>query len=147
MDVILSQSIKDIGNVGDVIKVKDGFARNYLLPRNLAYPATAVNLRRIEKEKAKRLAQEEKQLQEALAYSERLSKVSCTVSVEVNDRDQLYGSVSPIDIVKALEIEGITIDKKAVVLERSIEELGIYEVGIILHSQVTAKVRLWVAKK
>jgi len=76
-----------------------------------------------------------------------LAKVACSVAVEVNDLEKLYGSVSDLDIVRALELEGYSIDKKSIILEKPIEELGIYEVGIKLHPEVTAKLRLWVTKK
>jgi large subunit ribosomal protein L9 len=79
--------------------------------------------------------------------AEQLGKTSCTVTVEVNDLERLYGSVTETDIVKALEVEGFNIDKKDIVIEKPIEELGIFEVGIHLHPEVTAKIRLWVAKK
>ncbi len=147
MEVILCHDVPHLGNIGDVIKVKDGYARNFLIPRKMAYLATPVNLKRIEQQKAKKVALYEQEKKEAESLAEKLNKVSCTVTVEVNDLDKLYGSVSEIDIVKALEVEGYKIDRKAIVLEKPIDELGIYEVGIKLHPDVTAKIRLWVAKK
>ena len=147
MEVILSQDVKAVGKAGDVVKVKDGFARNYLLPRKFAYLATANNVKKIEQEKVKRAAQEEQTQIKAQELAEKISKVSCNVSVEVNDLEKLYGSVSQTDIVKALSQEGYEVDKNDVLLDKSIEELGIYEVGIRLHPKVTAKVRVWVTKK
>lgn len=147
MEVILSQDIQSLGKVGDVVMVKDGYARNFLIPRKLAYRATPANLKRIERQEKKRRAQEEQARQEAEALAERLSKVSCTLSVEVNDLDKLYGSVTEADIAQALEIEGFTVDKKDIVIEKPIDELGIFDVGINLHAGVTAKIRLWVTKK
>ena len=147
MEVILSRDVHKLGKVGKVLKVKDGYATNFLLPKKMAYLATPDNLRRIERQKAKQVAEDEKVKQEAEALAEKLNKVSCTVTVEVNDLEKLYGSVSEIDIVNALEIEGFNIDKKDIILEKPIEELGIFEIGVKLHPLVTAKVRLWVAKK
>ena len=147
MQVILCQNVATLGKVGDVVKVKDGYAHNYLLPRKLACIATSDNLHRIEKQKEKRQQEYEANKKEALALSEKLDKLSCTVTVEVNDLEKLYGSVTEPDIVKALEVEGFTIDKKQILLENPIEELGIFEVGVKVHPEVTAKIRLWVAKK
>lgn len=147
MEVILCQDVASLGKIGDVVKVKDGFARNFLFPEKKAYVATPENKRRIAAERARVQAEYEKGVKEAEALAEKLSKVSCTVTVEVNDKEKLYGAVSETDIVKALEVEGFTIDKKDIVLEKPVEELGIFDVGISLHPKVIAKIRLWVAKK
>ena len=147
MNVILFEEVDHLGKVGDVVKVKDGFARNFLFPKKLAYAATPDNLKRIEQQKAKQVALDAQNKKEAEALAEKLNKLSCTVTVEVNDLDKLYGSVVEADVVKALEVEGFSIDKKAVVLEKTIDELGIYDVGIKLYPEVMAKIRLWVAKK
>jgi large subunit ribosomal protein L9 len=147
MEVILSKDVAKLGKVGTVVKVKDGFGRNYLIPRHLALIATADNLKKIEAQKAKIAKEDAKVKQEAQELADKLSKVSCTVTVEVNDLDKLYGSVTDAEIVHALEVEGFTVDKKKIVLEKPIEELGIFEVGVNLHPEVTAKIRVWVAKK
>ncbi len=147
MEVILSQDVDKLGKTGQVVKVKDGFARNYLFPRHLAYQATPSNLKRIELLEKNRKAQFEKGKQEAEKMAEKLAKVSCTMTVEVNDLEKLYGSVTESDIVKALEAEGHSFDKKDIVIEKPIQELGIFEFGVKLHPQVIAKVRLWVTKK
>lgn len=147
MNVILFKEVERLGKVGDVVKVKDGFARNFLFPQKMATAATAENIKRIEGQKIKQAALDAKQKKEAEELAEKLNKLSCTVTVEVNDLDKLYGSVTEADVVKALEVEGFSVDKKAVVLEKTIDELGIYDVGIKIHPEVTAKIRLWVAKK
>ncbi len=147
MQVILMDNVEHLGKVGDVVKVKDGFARNFLLPRQLAMEATQGNVKRIEKEKAKRLAQYEEQRKAAQGKADVLSKVSLTIAVEVNDQEKLYGAISETEIVKAFEAEGQKIDKKTLVIEKAIEDLGIFEVGVKLHPEVIAKVRLWVTKK
>ena len=147
MEIILSKDVEKLGKVGDVVKVKEGFARNFLFPNNMAFLATPGNLKKIEAQKVKKAALEEQTKKEAEALAEKLSKVSCTITVEVNDLEKLYGSVSEADIAKALEVEGHKIDKKAIILEKPVNELGIYEVAIRLHPEVTAKIRLWVAKK
>ena len=147
MEVILTQDVKSLGKLGEVVNVKDGYARNFLIPRKLAFFATPANLKKIEAQEKKRKELFEKEKQEAEGLAEKLSKVSCTVSVEVNDLDKLYGAVSEIDIANALEVEGFTIDKKNIIVENPIEELGIFEIDIRLHPEVMAKIRLWVTKK
>ena len=147
MEVILSQNVDKLGNSGEVVKVKEGFARNYLLPRKLAYVASAENLKRIAQLEKKRQAERDQQKKDAQGLAEKLNKVSCTISVEVNDRDKLYGSISEVDVVRALDVEGFKVEKTSIILEKSIEELGIFEVGVKLHPEVTAKIRLWVTKK
>lgn len=147
MEVILCQDVQQLGKIGDVIKVKDGYARNFLIPKELAYIATPENLKRIEKQKKKKATQEEKIKKEAEGLAAKLNKVSCTVSVEVNDLEKLYGAVTETDIIKALELEGYTFTTKSIVIDKPIDELGIYEVGIKLHPKVIAKIRLWVTKK
>lgn len=147
MNIILTGNVVNLGKVGDVVKVKDGYARNYLLPRQLAVTATEGNVKRIEKEKVKRLAQYEEEKKLAQAKADLLAKVSLTIAVEVNDQEKLYGAISETDILKAFEAEGQKVDKKALVIEKAIEELGIFEVGVKLHQEVIAKVRLWVTKK
>lgn len=147
MNVILFKEVDHLGKVGDVVKVKDGFARNFLFPKKMAYAATPDNLKRIEQQKIKEAALNAQKKKAAEELAEKLNKLSCTVTVEVNDLDKLYGSVTEADVVKALDVEGFLIDKKAIVLEKAIDELGIYDVGIKLESDVMAKIRLWVAKK
>ena len=147
MELILAENVPQLGQTGDVVKVKDGYARNFLLPKNLAYPATAPNLKRIEQKKKKQQEQLDKEKQTAQAVADKLSKVSCTINVEVNDKEKLYGAVTEAEIVKVIADEGFNFDKKDIIIEKPIEELGIFEVGVKLHPQVIAKIRLWVTKK
>lgn len=147
MQIILMDNVVKLGKVGDVVKVKAGYARNYLLPRELGVPATPGNMKRIEKEKAKRLALYEQNMKEAQKEADILSKVSLTVAVEVNDQEKLYGAISETEVLKAFENEGKKIEKKSLVIEKAIDDLGIFEVGVRLHPEVVAKVRLWVTKK
>ena len=146
MDIILMENVEKLGQVGDVVKVKNGYARNYLLPRQLGMAATAGNIKRIEKEKTKRLAIWEAEKQEAQKKADLLSKVSLTIAVEVNDQEKLYGAISETEILEALHAEGQMVDKKSLVLEKPVDDLGIFEIGVKLHPQVIAKIRLWVTK-
>lgn len=147
MNIILMENVEKLGQVGDVVKVKDGYARNYLLPRQLGMPASPGNIKRMEREKARRLAVFEAEKRQAQQKAEMLSKVSLTVAVEVNDQEKLYGALSATEILEALEAENYKIDKKSLVIEKPIDDLGIFEIGVKLHPQVTAKIRLWVTKK
>jgi len=147
MNIILMENVEKLGQVGDVVKVKNGYARNYILPRGLGMPATEGNIKRIEKEKTKRLAIYEAEKKEAQLKADILSKVSLTIAVEVNDQEKLYGAVSETEILQALEAENHKIDKKSLVLEKPVDDLGIFEIGVKLHPQVIAKIRLWVTKK
>lgn len=147
MNIILMENVEKLGQVGDVVKVKDGYARNYLFPRRLAMEACEGNVKRVEREKARRLAAFEEDKKLAQQKAEQLSKVSLTIAVEVNDQEKLYGAVSETEILQALEAEGQKIDKKSLILEKPIDDLGIFEIGVKFHPQAIAKVRLWVTKK
>lgn len=147
LEMILCQDVVNLGKCGEVIKVKPGYARNFLLPRKLACVATPENLKRIEQKRVRQQADYEKAKKEAQLAADKLSKVSCTVVVEVNDLDKLYGTVTEAEIVQALADEGYPVERKAVELEKPIDALGIFDVNIRLHPDVVAKIRLWVAKK
>jgi large subunit ribosomal protein L9 len=147
MEVILCQDIAALGKTGDIVKVKDGHARNYLIPRQLALAATKDNKKKMEAFQAKKAALYEEKKKEVEALAEKLSKVSCTLSVEVNDQEKLYGAVSETEILRALEQEGYKFERKDLILEKPVEELGIFEVGVKLHPEVIGKFRLWVTKK
>ena len=147
MDVILTQDVPLLGKTGDVVNVKDGHARNLLFPKKIAYAATPANLKRIQQLEKKRQEANVADIAGAQQIAEQISKASCTVSVEVNDQEKLYGSITEIDVAKALEVEGFQVDKKQIKFEQPIEELGIFEIGVEIHPEVIAKVRLWVTKK
>ena len=147
MEVILNQDVDKLGKAGSVIKVKDGFARNFLIPNGLALPLTPGNLKKLEQEKERKKAQFEKVRQEALELKERLSGVSLTIPALVQEEDKLFGSVSSQDVAQALGEEGFAIDKNAIVLEQAIKSLGIYEIPVKLHPEVSATIKVWIVKK
>jgi large subunit ribosomal protein L9 len=118
-----------------------------MIPRQMALAATRENKKKIEAVKAKQAAADEAKKSAALVEAEKLAKVSCTISVEVNDQEKLYGAVSETEILRALEQEGYKFERKDLVLEKPVEELGIFEVGVTLHPEVIGKFRLWVTKK
>lgn len=147
MEVILNQDINGLGKKGAVVKVKEGFARNFLIPNGLALPLTAENLKRLEQEKQRKTAQLEKIKKEAEALKAKLASLSLTIPALAQEGDALYGSISSADLSAALKEEGLGIDKDSILLDGPIKSLGIYEVPINLHPEVSAKIKVWVVKK
>lgn len=147
MKVILKQDNDKLGNAGDVVTVKSGYARNFLIPHQIAYEATPGNLKRFEEEKKKITSQINREIKTAEKLAEELGKVSCTIAVSVGEEDKLFGSVTSQDVFNALEEKGIQVDKRKILLEDPIKALGIYTISIKLHSAVTANVKVWVVKK
>jgi large subunit ribosomal protein L9 len=146
-EVLLMAVVDGLGKEGDVVTVADGYARNYLLPRELAAPVTEATRRRLVKIQAER----EKELAEALSGAKELAKqvsaASCTIAVKVGEGEQLYGSVTESDIVDSLKAQGIELDRHQVVLEDPIKELGTYDVLVSLHPEVEATVKVWVVEE
>jgi len=148
MEVILLKDVDRLGKAGAVVKVKDGFAQNLLIPKGLAVLANAANLKQLEQAKQNKIAQLGASKKEAEELKEKLSAVSLTLPVLTKDEDEkLYGGITTIDVARALKEEGFNIDKNAVLLEEPIKTLGIYEIAIKLHPEVEAKVKTWVVKK
>ena len=147
MKVILKEDIRKLGNRFDVVEVKKGYARNYLLPRSLAILASRDNIKKIEKQKKTQISLKNIEKQHAQELADKLSNFSCNVKVESTPQETIYGSVTDEDISRAIEEEGYKIDKDKIILSEPIKKLGIYEVGIILHPEVTAKIKVWVVKK
>ncbi len=147
MEVILTKDVDKVGRLGAVIKVKDGFARNFLFPKNLAIEATRANLKDLEKRKQKISLEQEKNKEDALALKKRLDAFSLTISVLVQPDESLYGSIMPLDICNALKNEGIELDKGCIALDNPIKSLGIFEVPFRLHPEVEGKIKIWVVKK
>ncbi len=147
MEVILKQDVDRLGKAGSVVKVKDGFARNFLLPNELAVPLTSVNLKKLEEEKQREILQLEKTKKEAESLRDKLAGLSITIAVLTNEEDKLYGSITSQDIAQALKEENFDIDKNSIIPEESIKALGIYEVSVRLHPEVVAKIKIWIVKK
>ena len=147
MKVILRQDFEQLGRVGDVIDVKDGYARNYLIPRNIAFVATENGILQLEEEKkqhARRL-DKEKRASEKLAVE--LEKVSITIQMKVGEDDKLFGSVTSQMIADSLKEKGFTIDKRHLEVEDTIKALGIYTVDVKLPGGVVGKVKVWVVRE
>jgi large subunit ribosomal protein L9 len=147
MEVILVKDVEKIGRAGAVVQVKEGFARNFLFPHNLAKPATPESLKKLEQEKQAKSAQSARMKEESELVKQRLSALSLTIPALTQDDEKLYGSIHAHEIAQALQAEGFNIDKNIVDLAEPIKSLGIYEIPVKLHPEVTAKVKLWVVKK
>lgn len=147
MKVILIEDVKDVGSMGDIIDIKDGFARNFLFPKNLAKIAVGSNLKIIDGIKKKKLVMATKEKKEAEDVMAKLAALSCTISMEAGEDDKLFGSVTSQDISKAFELEGFNVEKRKIILEEPIKKLGAYNIVVKLHPEVTAEVKVWVVKK
>lgn len=147
MKLILREDVEDLGKVGDVVDVAGGYGRNYLLPRGLAVKASTRNLKEQEHQKKLiqvRLARQKKDAEE-MAGS--LDSVSCTIARKTGEDEKLYGSVTSRDIEEALKEEGVSIDRKRILLEEPIKKLGMHTVPVKLHTEVTGNIKVWVVKE
>jgi len=142
--IILTAVVDNLGAEGDTVTVADGYARNFLIPKGLAMPATSGNLRRVESLRKKREASLAAQLEGAKTTATRLVKQSYTITAAAGEDGKLYGSVTSADISEALQKEGIEVDRRKIVLEHPIHELGVYDVDVKLHPEVATKVKIWV---
>lgn len=147
MKVILTETVESIGQIGDVVNVAPGYARNFLLPKRLAMEATGKNVRELEHKKRLLAQKREKQRQEMLSYAEKLNLVTISMRRKVFEEDKLYGSVSVGDIAKALEEQGFEVDRKAIVLEQPIKQLGEFSVVVRVGAEVSSTVRVVIEKE
>jgi large subunit ribosomal protein L9 len=147
MELILRDDVEKLGRRGDVVKVKDGYARNFLLPRGLGMPVTAANKAMIEKERKAHEARLAKEKAEFESLAARIGGLRFVAPRKVGESDVLYGSVTSGDIAEFLRGKGIEIDKRKVLLEEPIKRLGEHEVKVKLHPEVLASVRLLVTKE
>ena len=146
MDVILREHVENLGNRGEVIKVADGYARNFLLPRKLALPATEANKRRVERERHIFEAKEAEEKQTAEAAAARLAGVNLSFARRVGEHDTLYGSVTSADIAEALAAQEVEVDKRKILLPEPLKQLGEFAVPVRLHREVTADLKVAVVK-
>ncbi|HUF27778.1 MAG TPA: 50S ribosomal protein L9 [Gemmatimonadaceae bacterium] len=147
MDVILRQSIENLGQPGDIVKVSPGYARNFLLPRGFAYEATQGNLRRLERERERLEAAEGERRGKAQELAKGLEEVSLTFAARVGDEGKLFGSVTAADIAQQLEAQGHRIEKRQIDLHEPIKTLGVYRIPIRLHADVKPEIKVWVIKQ
>jgi large subunit ribosomal protein L9 len=142
MEVILREHVDNVGRRGEIVKVADGYARNYLLPRKLALLATDGNRKVIERERAKFDAKEAEEKKVAEAIAERVNNVEVEISRKVGETEALYGSVTTADIAEALHARGLDVDKRKIVLQEPIKKLGEFDVPIKLHREVATHVKV-----
>jgi large subunit ribosomal protein L9 len=142
MEVILRETIDTLGRAGQVVKVADGYARNFLLPRKLAYPATPGNLKVIEFERESLLRKDAKQQGDAEKLKEMLDKVEVTIRRKVGEQEALYGSVTNSDVAEDLEKKGFEIEKRKIHMDDHIKQIGEFQIPIRLFKDVIAHVKL-----
>jgi large subunit ribosomal protein L9 len=147
MEVILRQAVENLGKPGDVVKVSNGYARNFLLPRGIAFEATPGNLRRIEQEKDRLEAAENERRSAAQTLAEKLEQVSLTFSARVGEEGKLFGSVTAADIAHQLEGQGFAIEKRQIDLHEPLRTLGVFRVPVRLHADVKPEIKVWVIKQ
>lgn len=146
MEVVLLERVEKLGQMGDVVRVKDGFARNFLLPQGKALRATKANMVRFESEKAQLEARNLEQRQEAQAVADKLDGESFVLLRSASEAGNLYGSVTGRDIAQSATDGGFTVERRQVVLEKPVKELGLHDVRVILHPEVSATIKINVAR-
>lgn len=147
MKVILRQKVEKLGEAWDTVKVKDGYARNFLFPQGLALEATRESLKIREDFRAKKAALQEKDKFQAQELAKKLQNASFTLAMEATAEDRLYGSADAEELAKFLKSEGYALEKKNILLDEPIRSLGVYNIDIRLHPEVTAKIKVWIVKK
>lgn len=147
MEVILKRDLPGVGKAGEIVTVADGYARNYLIPRGMAIPATEGNIRALESQRRLMESKRRKREERARQLAERLKNVSCTVKARAGEGDKLFGSVTASEIAEALKAQGIEVDRKDVLLEEPIKELGVFTVPVRLHKDLTVDVKVWVVRE
>ncbi len=146
-ELILLEDVKDLGQVGDIVKVADGYARNYLVPRKLAVAVNKSTLRQVEARKLKLQKEREERLAVAQAMAAKLEALSIVLPMAVGENDKLFGSVSSQVIADAVNAQGVELNKADVILDENIRELGEYTVEVKLSSEVKANLKVTITKK
>jgi len=147
MEVILKEEIAGLGKAGELVKVRDGFARNYLIPLKKASPADPKNVRMIEHQKKQAEARSNKLRKVAEDLAAKLGATSVTLSRETGEEDKIFGSVTTKDIADALRKAGVSIDKRQITIKEPIKSIGTFDVDVKLHAEVNGTVKVWVVKK
>ena len=147
MEVILRQAVENLGHPGDVVTVSNGYARNYLLPRGVAFVATEGNKKRITHEKARLEAAEAERREGAQQLADRMAEVSITFAARVGEEGKLFGSVTAADIAQQLEAQGHHVERRQIDLHEPIRALGVYRVPLRLHADVRPEIKVWVIKQ
>jgi large subunit ribosomal protein L9 len=147
MQVILRERLENLGSAGEVVDVKPGYARNYLIPQGLAYEATQANVRRIESERARQTQKDTATLNEARERAKGIEGISLTFRARAGQEGKLFGSITSSDIAEKLAEQGVQIDRRAIELEEPIKALGVTSVPVRLHPQVHPEIKVWVIQE
>lgn len=147
VELLLIQDVAGLGKEGDVVRVADGYARNYLLPKRLAAPVTEATRRQIEARRRQREEQRRRELEEAQNLARRLAEMSVTLTLKAGEGEKLFGAVTSSHIAEALKAQGIEIDHRRIELPDPIRELGVFSVPIRLHPEVLATLKVWVVEE
>jgi len=147
MQVILNQNVEALGTVGQVVEVRDGYARNFLLPRGLAQSATPANVRIVEKQKKKEIETEKQTKSAAEELAAKVGALTLVIEVNAGDDDKLFGSVSNADVAELLAKEGFEIDRKNVLIKTPIRKTGVHQVDVRCYHAVRASLKLSVVRK
>ena len=147
MEVVLKKDYDGLGKAMDVIPVKDGYARNFLIPQGIAIPATEGNKKNVAEAKKIAERKEDKKIAEAKELSKKIEQIPCTIPVKVGEEEKIYGSVSAQEISDFLKKEGFDVQKRDVDLAEPIKQLGVYNIKINLYKDVSARLKVWVVKE
>lgn len=147
MRLILKEDVPSLGTIGTIVSVKDGYARNYLLPRDLAVPANESNKKQLEHQKRVLAARREKVLAEVKGLATKIEKISVEVAKQVGEDERIFGSVTAAELAELIEGKGFKISKKDIKMPEEIKKVGVYTAEVRLHSEVTAKLKFWVVSQ
>jgi large subunit ribosomal protein L9 len=147
MKIILKENIEKLGDKNEIVNVKDGYARNYLFPKNLALKATKSNVNVIKELDRVKEKKEKSVIRTAQKLADKLKNISITVSTEAGEDEKIFGSVTTQQIAELLDEKGFKIDKHQIIIETPIKNLGVFNISIKIHKEITAEVKLWVVKK
>jgi large subunit ribosomal protein L9 len=147
VEIQLMADVKDLGAEGDIVRVAEGFARNFLIPRKLGAPVTEASKRRVAKIQKQREAVRKESVDKDRAVAAAIEKGSYTIPVKVGEGEKLFGSVTSADIIKVLQTQGFEVEKHAVTLDAPIRELGVYEVKVKLQPEVVAVIKVWIVQE
>ncbi len=147
MKILLKKEVKKLGNVGDVVDVANGYARNYLLPKKLATVVTKGNIEQINLQVSKNEERRKEEIKELQVLSDKIADISYTITVKTNKDGKLFGSVTANDVANVLSEKGFQIDEKMVVLEAPIKKCDLHNITVVLHPDVNAQCRVWVVSE
>ena len=146
MELLLKQTVPSLGRIGDVVKVKPGYARNYLVPHGYGVPVTKANREEIEKARLRALAEERTRVESLREQAAKLGETSVTIEGRANEEGHLFGSVTAAQVARALGEKGFHIDQKAIRLDAPLKEIGVFDVDVQLHAEVAGKIKVWVVQ-